>query len=71
VAFKTGGPWILMACDGSTRGDAVEMVLQVGRLEAGVEVESERVEEADKSSVGFWHARLRLLLQKDTSNTLS
>jgi hypothetical protein len=65
------GLWIFMAYDCGTRGDAVGMVLQVERLEAGVEVEFERVEEADESSVGFWHAGLRLLLQKDTSNTLS
>lgn len=71
VAYKMGGLWTLMACDGGTRDDAVEMMLQVERLEAGVEVEFERVEEADENFVGFWHAGLRLLLQKDVSNTLS
>jgi hypothetical protein len=58
-----------MACDGNTRGDAVEMMLRVERLEAGVEVEFERVEETDENFVGFWHARLRLLLQKDVSHS--
>ena len=66
-----GGCGSFMACDGGTRDDAVEMVLQFERLESGVEVEFERVEEADENFVGFWHAELRLLFQKDVSNTLS
>jgi hypothetical protein len=45
MAFKMGRLRILMACDGGTHDGAVEMVLQVERLEAGVEVEFERVEE--------------------------
>jgi len=66
-----GGLWILMACDGGTHDDVVEMVLQVERLEASVEVEFERAGEAGENFVGFWHAELRLLLQKDVSNTRS
>ena len=66
-----GGLWILMACGGGTHDDVVEMVLQVERLETGVEVELERAEEVDENFVGFWHAGLRLLLQKVVSNTLS
>lgn len=60
-----------MACDDGTHDDVVVVVLQVERLEAGVEVGFERVEEADENFVGFWHAGLRLLLQKVVSNTLS
>jgi hypothetical protein len=71
VAFKVGGLRILMACDGGRRDNAVEMVLQVERLEAGVEVEFERVEEADENFADFWHAGLRLPLQMDVSSTLS
>ena len=34
-------------------------------------MEFERVEDADENFVGFWHAGLKLVFQKDISNTLS
>jgi hypothetical protein len=42
VAFNVGWFWVLVAFDGGTRDDAVEMVLSV---EVGVEVEFEGVDE--------------------------
>jgi hypothetical protein len=50
VAFNVGWFWVLVAFDGGTRDDAVEMVLSV---EVGVEVEFERVEGVDEKSGAF------------------
>jgi hypothetical protein len=49
VAFKMGGLWILMAFNGGACDGAVEVVLQVERLEVGAEVEFERVEKAGEN----------------------
>jgi hypothetical protein len=66
VAFNVGWFWVLVAFDGGTRDDTVEMVLSV---EVGVEMEFERVEGVDENFRGFWNAELRLWLRKDVSNT--